>query len=63
MGNCKEPVKENNPLRIAVSAFQSSLHAVNLICNYHSKQDLRKGLREGNAVTLQVCRVLPKCEV
>lgn len=54
MGNCKETVKENHPLRIEVSAFQSSLHAVNLICNYHSKQDLRKGLKEGNAITLQV---------
>lgn len=46
--------KENQPLRIVVSVFHSSLHAVNLMCNYHSKQDLRKDLKEGNAVTLQV---------
>lgn len=54
MGNCKETVKENQLLRIVVSAFLSSLHAINLICNYHSKQDLRKDLKEGNAITLQV---------
>lgn len=54
MGNCKNTVKENQPLRTAVSTFLSSLHAVNLICNYQSKQDLRKDLKEGNAVTLQV---------
>lgn len=50
MGNCKE----DQPLRIVASAAQSSLHAVNLISNYHSKRDLRKNLKEGNAVTLQV---------
>lgn len=54
MGNCKNTVKENQPLRTAVSTFLSSLHAVNLFCNYQSKQDLRKDLKEGNAVTLQV---------
>lgn len=47
-------MKENQPLKIVVSAFQRSLHAVNLICNYHSKQDLIKDLKEGNAVALQV---------
>jgi len=47
-----------------VSAFLSSLHAVNFFCNYHSKQDLRKHLKEGKAVTLQVLqRVFPKHEV
>lgn len=54
MGNCKNTVKENQPLRTAVSTFLSSLHAVNLICNYQSKQDLRNDLKEGNAVPLQV---------